>query len=109
MARRIRSRMGLEHFEQRSNVLWNVGTSVWIRVGMTEEDEERDAFSVSCSFTYNVTALTVTLLVQGVEGLPSETGVAGDASETLHMEHLLHGDTTAAITDHVVATPGTAT
>lgn len=23
MARRIRSRMGLEHFEQRSNVLWN--------------------------------------------------------------------------------------
>lgn len=60
------------------------------------------------AFTYNVTTLTVTLLVEGVERLPSETGVAGDARETLHVEHLLHGDTAAAVTDHVVTAPGTA-
>lgn len=58
--------------------------------------------------TYNVTALTVALLVQGVEGLPPETGVAGDARETLHVEHLLHGDAAAAIADHVVTTAGAA-
>lgn len=62
-----------------------------------------------CSCTYNVTALAVTLLVEGVERLPSEAGVAGDARETLHVEHLLHGDTAAAVTDHVVATSCTAT
>lgn len=61
------------------------------------------------SFTYDVAALAVTLLVQGVEGLPSQTGVAGDARETLHVEHLLHGDAATAITDHVVATPDAAT
>lgn len=59
--------------------------------------------------TYNVTALAVTLLVEGVEGLPSETGVAGDARETLHVEHLLHGDAAAAVADHVVAAAGAAT
>lgn len=63
----------------------------------------------SCFLTYNVTTLTVTLLVEGVEGLASETGVAGDAGETLHVEHLLHGDAAAAVTDHVVTAPGTAT
>ena len=75
----------------------------------TQKWDKIRSLSCRCLFTYNVTALTVTLLVQGVEGLPSETGVAGDARETLHMEHLLHGDTAAAITDHVVAAPGAAT
>lgn len=61
------------------------------------------------SFTYDVAVLAVTLLVQGVEGLPSEAGVAGDARETLHVEHLLHGDAAAAVTDHVVTAPDAAT
>lgn len=65
--------------------------------------------SKHCSSTYNVTALTVTLLVQGIEGLPSKAGVAGDARETFHVEHLFHGDAPAAITHHVVTTAGTAT
>lgn len=65
--------------------------------------------SCQCSSTYNVTALTVTLLVQSIEGLPSEAGVAGDARETFHVEHLFHGDTPAAIAHHVVATARTAT
>lgn len=59
--------------------------------------------------THNVAALAVTLLVQGVEGLPSQAGVAGDTGETLHMEHLLHGNAAAAVTHHVVATAGAAT
>lgn len=60
-------------------------------------------------FTYNVTTLAVTLLVQGVKRLPSEPRMAGDTCETLHMKHLLHGDTAATITNHVVATAGTTT
>ena len=59
--------------------------------------------------TYNVTTLAVTLLVQGVEGLSSKTGVAGDTCETLHVKHLFHGDTATAIADHVVTATGTAT
>lgn len=35
--------------------------------------------------------------------------MAGDARETLHVEHLLHGDTAAAVADHVVSTAGAAT
>lgn len=58
--------------------------------------------------THNVTALAVTLLVQGVERLPPETGVAGDAGEALDVEHLLHGDAAAAVAHHVVATSGAA-
>lgn len=57
--------------------------------------------------THNVTALTVALFVQCIERLASELGMAGDTRETLHMEHLLHSDTAAPITEHVVATPGT--
>lgn len=60
------------------------------------------------ALTDNVAALAVTLLVQGVEGLPSQAGVAGDAGETLHMEHLLHGNAAAAVTHHVVAAAGAA-
>lgn len=59
--------------------------------------------------TYNVTTLAVAPLVQSVEGLPSETGVAGDARETLHVKHLLHGNAAAAIADHVVTAAGAAT
>lgn len=58
--------------------------------------------------TDDVAALAVTLLVQGVERLPSQAGVAGDAGETLHVEHLLHSDAAAAVTHHVVATAGAA-
>lgn len=58
--------------------------------------------------TYDVAALAVTLFVQGVEGLPSQAGVAGDTGKTLHVEHLLHGDAAAAITHHVVAAAGAA-
>lgn len=34
-------------------------------------------------------------------------GVAGDACETLHVEHLLHGNTATAVTNHIVTTAGT--
>lgn len=61
------------------------------------------------SFTYDVTALAVTLLVESVEGLSSQTCVAGDTRETLHVENLLHGDAAAAIADHVVSAAGAAT
>ena len=59
--------------------------------------------------SHNVTVLAVALLVQGVERLPAETGVAGDAGETLHVEHLLHGDAAAAVAQDVVPAAGTAT
>lgn len=59
-------------------------------------------------FTYNVTAFAVTLLIQGIERLPAETGVAGDACETLHVEHLLHGDTATAVADHIFSAAGAA-
>lgn len=58
--------------------------------------------------THNVTAFAVTLLIQGVERLPAETGVAGDACETLHVEHLLHGDTATAVADHIFSAAGAA-
>lgn len=41
--------------------------------------------------------------------MPSETGVACDAREALHVEHLLHGDATVAIADHIVSASCTAT
>lgn len=84
---------------------------------LTYSETKRWRLSNSCGertrpwprpFTHNVTAFTVALLVEGVERLPSEMGVAGDACETLHVEHLLHGDTAAAVADHVVATAGAA-
>lgn len=75
------------------------------RAGQGERDETG---LLSVSDTYDVTALAVALLVEGVEGLSSQTGVAGDACETLHVEHLLHGDAPAAIADHVVTTAGAA-
>jgi hypothetical protein len=59
--------------------------------------------------THNITALAVALLVQGVERLPPETSVAGDASETLHVEHLLHGNTATAVAKDVVTATCTAT
>ena len=59
--------------------------------------------------THNVTALAVALLVQVVERLPPERGVAGDASETLHVEHLLHGDTAANVAKDVATATCTAT
>lgn len=58
--------------------------------------------------THNVTTLTVTLLVQGVEGLPSEASVTGDAREALHVKHLLHGDATAPIANNIVTATRTA-
>ena len=61
------------------------------------------------SITYNVAALTVTFLVQGVEGLSSEAGVAGDAGEALHVKNLLHGNASAAISDYIVPTSSAAT
>lgn len=57
----------------------------------------------------NVTALTVTFLVQGVEGLSSQASVARDAGEALHVKHLLHGDASAAVSDYIVPTSSTAT
>lgn len=61
------------------------------------------------SLTYNVTALTVTLLIQGVEWLPSQSGVAGDACETLYVENLLHCDAATAIAHHVIPAASAAT
>lgn len=60
------------------------------------------------SLTHNVTTLTVTLLFQRVERLPPQPGMAGDAGETLHVEHLLHGDAAAAVSDHVLTTASAA-
>ena len=59
--------------------------------------------------SHNVTVLAVALLVQGIERLPPETGMAGDAGETLHVEHLLHGDAATAVAQDVVPAAGTAT
>lgn len=61
------------------------------------------------SFTYNVTALAVALLLECVERLPSKPRVTGDAGEALHVEHLLHGDAAAAVANHIVPTAGAAT
>lgn len=100
--------MGLEHFEQRSNVpLADGGREIAIsrEIHVNPLVQPRGGCH---ALAYNVTALAVTLLVEGVEGLPPETRVAGDASETFHVEHLLHGDAAAAVADHVVAAPGTA-
>ena len=63
---------------------------------------------VAAAQTHDVAALAVALLVQGVEGLPPQAGVAGDAGEALHVEHLLHGDAAAAVAQHVVPAAGAA-
>lgn len=78
---------------------------------MTKTQLKRDNGVLLCfvSLTHNVTTLTVTLLLQRVERLPPQAGVAGDAGETLHVEHLLHGDAAAAVPDHVIAAASAAT
>lgn len=74
---------------------------------MTEEYKKKGTWK-ALAVTDDVAALAVTLLVQGVEGLTSQAGVAGNAGETLHVEHLLHGNAAAAVTHHVVAAACTA-
>jgi hypothetical protein len=59
--------------------------------------------------THNVTAPAVALLVNSIERLPPEMSLAGDTGETIHMKHLLHGDTVAAIVKDFVAATCTAT
>lgn len=103
--------MGLEHFEQRSSVLLRKtdGNKSRRESGPLKDEGEQISLVSGNTKTYDVTALAVTLLVESVEGLPSQTCVAGDTRETLHVENLLHGDAAAAIADHVVAAAGAAT
>lgn len=98
--------MGFEHLEQRSNVLLKPNQTE----GLDQLKHNKPPGRIlSGSLTYDVTFLTVALLVQGVERLASQPGVAGDAREALHMEHLLHGDAAAAVTHHVVPAASAAT
>lgn len=97
--------MGFEHLEQRSNVLLEQNKKR--RKGQKHRKSLR--LTLAGSLTHNVTTLTVTLLLQGVEWLASQPGVAGDACEALHVEHLLHGDAAAAIADDVIPAASAAT
>lgn len=46
---------------------------------------------------HNVAVLAVGFLLNGIERLASQTALAGDAGETLHMEHLVHSDATRPV------------
>lgn len=60
-------------------------------------------------FTYYVAGLAVGLLVHGIEGLPTQLGVAGHADEAVHVEDLVHGSAASALAHHVLSAAGTST
>lgn len=58
--------------------------------------------------THNVAGFTVGFLLHGIERLPPQLAAALYAGETIHVEDLVHGCATSALSDNILPAAGTA-